>query len=119
MKSLIIFCTFLIIPGLFSSSLDTSKKIIGTYDLYNEADLKPSGQLEIFNPHEDMFSVRGVGQSWAGVGKFNGKNGIYEWQFASGEKGNTTIELISDGKIKGHVNGTGPGLNWHYIGVRQ
>jgi hypothetical protein len=63
------------------------------------------------------FSVRGSGQAWSGEGRVDGKEGYYNWVFATGEKGKTTFTINPDGTLKGEVRG---GIApWTYLARRE
>jgi hypothetical protein len=64
----------------------------------------------------DNIGIIAKGSSWTGQGRFDGCRGYYDWEFADGKRGRTTIALDSAGALLGSVRGSG--LDWDYIGTR-
>lgn len=62
------------------------------------------------------FVVAGLFQEWEARGKIEGKSGYYDWKFENGAAGRTTIEVLPDGSLKGHV--VGSGLDWWFLAQR-
>ena len=60
-----------------------------------------------------------IGDSWKGVGSFDGEQGYYDWEFhdGSGRTGSTKIRLDREGYLYGTVSGSG--INWSYWASRQ
>jgi hypothetical protein len=67
----------------------------------------------------DGTRLKVIGDSWSGVGSFNGEEGYYDWEFhdESGRTGSTKIRLDREGYLHGEVNGSG--INWSYWASRQ
>ena len=63
--------------------------------------------------------IKVFGDSWKGVGSFDGEKGYYDWEFhdGSGKTGSTKIRLDREGYLYGTVSGSG--INWSYWGSKQ
>ncbi len=57
------------------------------------------------------------GDGWTGEGEFDGESGYYNWSFADGRTGRTTIRLGENGILYGEVRGSG--LDWNFEATRQ
>jgi hypothetical protein len=59
------------------------------------------------------------GDSWSGIGSFDGEQGYYDWEFhdGTGKTGSTKIRLDREGYLYGTVDGSG--INWSYWASRQ
>jgi len=59
------------------------------------------------------------GDSWRGVGSFDGEQGYYDWEFhdGTGWTGSTKIRLDREGYLYGMVKGSG--IDWSYWASRQ
>lgn len=56
------------------------------------------------------------GADWRGPGRLEGANGRYDWTFDDGRSGRTSIRIGADGRLHGHVLGSG--VDWRYIARR-
>lgn len=67
----------------------------------------------------DGTRLKVFGDSWSGVGSFDGEEGYYDWEFhdGSGRTGSTKIRLDREGYLHGAVSGSG--INWSYWASRQ
>ncbi len=61
--------------------------------------------------------IAASGDGWNGRGSFDGTRGYYDWQFADGRRGRTTIALDGDCVLHGQVRGSG--LDWDYQAQRR
>ena len=67
----------------------------------------------------DGTRLKVIGDSWTGIGSFDGQEGYYDWEFHDGtaKTGSTKIKLDREGHLYGTVNGSG--INWSYWASRQ
>ena len=67
----------------------------------------------------DGTRLKVIGDSWSGVGSFDGAEGYYDWEFqdGSGRTGSTKIRLDGEGYLHGAVSGSG--IHWSYWASRQ
>jgi hypothetical protein len=95
------------------------RSIEGSYVLswWGDPGKTPITRMVITAREGNRFSVRGSGQAWSGEGRVDGKEGYYNWVFATGEKGKTTFTINPDGTLKGEVRGGIP--PWTYLALRE
>lgn len=104
-----------------TDDLKTSKLISAKYSLYYADDEKRDvckvTEFEIFDVTESSFRIKGLDQTWWGVGVIHKDNttGRYDWEFENGAKGSSYIWFNSHGSIKGKVSGSNVDLDWIYI----
>jgi hypothetical protein len=98
---------------------ETAKSIEGIYLLYrsDNADGMPIRKLAITAREGKGFSVVGVDEAWSGEGRIEGNTGYYNWVFASGERGKTTLTINADGTLTGKVEGEI--FPWTYLARRS
>jgi len=97
-----------------------SSLINAVYSLYyaddEKRDICKVTEFEIFDVNETSFKIKGLGQTWSGIGVIHKDNtGRYDWEFENGAKGSTYIRINSHGSIKGKVSGSNVELDWIYI----
>jgi len=87
----------------------------GTYDLFQGKEV--TGEMTVFNQSGSEFAVRA--QDWNAQGHISGRDGYYDWRFASGElagqTGRTTFTVQPNGDLVGKVQGDRPELKWAYL----
>lgn len=74
----------------------------------------PSARITI-EVRDHGFVVHGLG--WSGEGDFDGTRGFYDWVFADGKRGRTTLQMDSNGTLHGQVRGAG--IDWDYMAMRR
>lgn len=89
--------------------------ISGVYQLYDIGNGKRVTSMQIIQSGSSI-QVRGIGQSWSGIGALSGHGGYYDWRFADGKSGRTNFQIGANGTLTGHVLGSG--INWSFVGHR-
>ena len=82
-------------------------KLSGTYDVFqlDRPGVRVTGFL--IRENNGNFSISGIGQSWTGQGRTDGRTGNYDWRFGDGRTGRTDFRVNSDGSLQGHAVGSG------------
>ena len=62
--------------------------------------------------------VYALGQSWLGVGEFDGRTGYYEYRLPNGALARTEIVLNENGVLHGKVRGAGV-ADSDFVGERE
>jgi hypothetical protein len=79
-------------------------------------DVKPETYMRV---QLEGTRLKVFGDSWTGVGSFDGQQGYYDWEFHDGTNrtGSTTIRLDREGYLYGKVSGSN--IDWSYWASRQ